>query len=185
MERAFPDTQPLGDDVPHQARVARIRICRARADFEAIINIVVNWRPELNIGDMEKGTEQDNLNRFRQQNTRGNKLILQYSVTTVQLPGSAPQRVLRKLEEHVLSGEMRPGWIVVCNDCHKFSSHLGEERSWRAPPKGNISTSPKSSSSTTLRLAWCATRKISLPRLPRGVESPFKVPISVTASKLI
>jgi hypothetical protein len=62
MARAFLDAQPLCDDVPHQARVARIRMCHARADFEAIINIVDNWRPELKIRDMEKGPEQDNLN---------------------------------------------------------------------------------------------------------------------------
>ncbi len=76
MARAFPDTQPLGNDVPHQTRVAKIRMCRARADFEAIINIVDNWRPELKIRDMEKEPERDNLNRFRNQNPRGNKLIL-------------------------------------------------------------------------------------------------------------
>jgi hypothetical protein len=95
MARAFPDTQPLGSDVPHQTRVAKIRMCRARADFESIINIVDNWRPELKIRDMEKGPERDNLNRFRNQLPRGNKLILQYSVSTVQLPGCAPQKVLR------------------------------------------------------------------------------------------
>jgi len=116
MARAFPDNADPLDNVPHQTKVARIRMCRSKADFDAIVNIVDNWRPELKIRDMEKGTERDNLNRFRHQNPRGNKLISQYSVTTVQLPGSAPQKVLRKLELHKPSGEMRPGRIVVCKE---------------------------------------------------------------------
>jgi hypothetical protein len=181
MARAFPDAQPLGDDVPHQARVARIRMCRARADFEAIINIVDNWRPELKIRDMEKGPERDNLNRFRQQNPRGNKLILQYSVTTVQLPGTAPQKVLRKLELHEPSGEMRPGRIVVCkeevfdciHDWHKFSSHLGEERSWRAT-KGKYYNISQELIKHYCKTCLACNKKNQTPKATKGSRKPIR-----------
>ena len=56
MARAFPATLPLGDDVPHQTKVATIKMCRSKADFDKIINIVDNWHPELKIRDMEKGS---------------------------------------------------------------------------------------------------------------------------------
>jgi hypothetical protein len=181
MARAFPDTQPLGDDVPHQTRVAKIRMCHARADFEAIINIVDNWRPELKIRDMEKGPERDNLNRFRHQNPRGNKLILQYTVTTVQLPGSAPQRVLRKLEQHKLSGEMRPGRIVVCkeevfdciHDWHKFSSHLGEERSWRAT-KGKYYNISQELIKHYCKTCLACNKKNQPPKATKGSLKPIR-----------
>ena len=140
MARAFPATLPLGDDVPHQTKVATIKMCHSKADFDKIINIVDNWHPELKIRDMEKGPERDNLLRFRKQFPAGNKLHFQYSVSTVHLPGCSPRKVLRKLELHKASGQLRPGRIVVSkeevfdciHDWHKFSQHLGQERSWRA-----------------------------------------------------
>ena len=60
MARAFPnnpnDTMPLvDDDVPHQTRVAKIRMCRARVDFEVIMNIVEHWRLGVKIRDMARG----------------------------------------------------------------------------------------------------------------------------------
>jgi hypothetical protein len=71
MVRAFPnntlppnDTMPLvddADDVPHQTRVAKIRICRAKADFEVIMNIVEHWRPGVKIRDMARGPGRDNI----------------------------------------------------------------------------------------------------------------------------
>ena len=140
MARDFPATLPLGDDAPHKTKVATIKMCRSKADFDKIINIVDNWHPELKIRDMEKGPERDNLLRFRKQFPAGNKLHFQYSVSTVHLPGCSPRKVLRKLELHKASGQLRPGRIVVSkeevfdciHDWHKFSQHLGQERSWRA-----------------------------------------------------
>jgi hypothetical protein len=64
MTRAFPDTLPLGDNVPHQTKVATIKMCRDKSDFDRIINIVDSWHPELKIREMEKGQERDNLLRF-------------------------------------------------------------------------------------------------------------------------
>ncbi len=133
MARAFPNTLPFGDNVPHQTNVATIKMCHDKANFDRIIHIVDNWRPELKIRDMKKGQERDNPLQFRKQFPAGNKLHFQYSVSTVQLPGCSPQKVLCKLELNKSTGEWRPGRIVVSKeevfDCmydwHKFSQHLG------------------------------------------------------------
>ncbi len=142
-----------------------------------------NWRPGLKIRDMEKRPERENGNRFRQQNPHGNKLILQYSVTTVQLPGTAPQKVLRKLELHEPSGDMRPGWIDLCKeevfdwiqDWHKFSSHLhlGEERSWRAT-KGKYYNISQELIKHYCKTCLVCNKKNQTPKATKGSRKPIR-----------
>ncbi len=79
MARAFPDTLPLGDNVPHQTKVATTKMCRDKANFDRIIHIVDNWRPELKIRDMEKGQERDNLLQFKKQFSAGNNIVFPWS----------------------------------------------------------------------------------------------------------
>ncbi len=43
MARAFPETLPLGNNVPHQIKVATIKMCHEKAAFDRIIHIVDNW----------------------------------------------------------------------------------------------------------------------------------------------
>ena len=113
-------------------------MCHDKKDIDKIIYIVNNWRPELRIREMDNGYERDHLKKFCHEISSGTKLSKMYHVSTVQPPGGQTHKVLHHLELDKASGNMRPGQIVVSSeevfncihDWHKFSTHMGQERTW-------------------------------------------------------
>jgi hypothetical protein len=112
-------------------------MCHDQKDIDHIINIVVNWHPELKIRDMEQGYERSCLQIFLLNNPNGTKLIKHYHFSYITPPAGPPRKVLHRIEKNK-QGDLVPGRIVVSSeevffaidDWHRSSLHMGQERTW-------------------------------------------------------
>ena len=103
--------------------------------LDNIIHVVSNWRPEINLLEMEPGYEKNRLQAFCCQNPNGTKLVKQYHLDVIHPPGAEPCKVVRRLEKNS-KNEMVLGRIVMCleevfyaiDDWHQGQTHLGQER---------------------------------------------------------
>jgi hypothetical protein len=138
MERAFPPvTAERRQPVSHQVAISQMGKVRSKEDFDRIVNVVQNWRREIKLKEMDPGYEKQRLSAFRAKHKTEAKLARQYVVEMIQVPGSLPRPVLRRLERNKQGIEV-PGRIVVnqetafdaIDEWHRGMVHQGQVSTW-------------------------------------------------------
>ena len=81
---------------------------------------------------MDAGPDKEQLSKFHREHKGGNKFKKKYHLETIQVPGSDPRTVIRRLENGKIGRIVvsRESVFDAIDEWHRGNGHLGQERTW-------------------------------------------------------